>query len=58
MSKKNSLRGLSQDQIREHKPRSGNYTSYNSLAGKVEIKSVSEAMGEYIREGFRKISNK
>ncbi|XHR95008.1 hypothetical protein ACFJIV_33045 [Mucilaginibacter sp. UC70_90] len=35
------------------------YTSYNALAGKTEIKSVSQSMDEYIKAGFAKFkSNK
>lgn len=33
----------------------GVYTSYNSLAGKSEVKSVSKAMHDYIINGFAKI---
>lgn len=30
------------------------YTSYNTLAGKTEVKSVSQSMREYIKDGFSK----
>jgi len=34
------------------------YISYNSLSQKGEVKSVSEAMHNYIKEGFEKITSK
>ena len=34
------------------------YISYNSLSQKGEIKSVSQAMREYIKNGFAKFSSK
>jgi hypothetical protein len=30
------------------------YTSYNALAGRAEVKSVSQSMHEFIKEGFAK----
>lgn len=34
------------------------YTSYNALAGKIEIPSVSEAMHEFIFNEFDKLKGK
>lgn len=34
------------------------YTSYNSLSQRGEVKSVSQAMHEYIKGGFAKFSPK
>ena len=34
------------------------YISYNSLSQKGEVKSVSKAMREYIKDGFAKFSSK
>ena len=31
------------------------YVSYNALAGRSEIKSVSQGMRDFIKEGFAKI---
>jgi len=31
------------------------YTSYNALAGRAEVKSVPQAMHEFISEGFAKL---
>jgi len=36
----------------------GTYTSYNSLAGKIEVPSVSEAMRDFIKNEFNKLKEK
>lgn len=38
--------------------RSDIYISHNALSQKGEVKSVSEAMHKYIKEGFEKITTK
>ena len=33
----------------------GIYTSYNALTGRAEVKSVSQSMHEFIKDGFAKL---
>ena len=35
--------------------KSGSYTLYNTLAGKAEVKSISQSMHEFIKDGFEKL---
>lgn len=58
MSKTGSSLTKPQKPTNQIKTKTGSYISYNSLAGKIEIKSVSEAMREYIKTEFKKIEYK
>jgi len=43
---------------RQTETKRGSYTSYNALAGRVEVKSVSDAMRDYIKAEFKKIERR
>jgi len=55
MSINNSSLEESKFLSKKSKPEKGAYTSFNSLTGKMEVKPVSQAMRDYISNGFAKL---
>ncbi len=58
MAKESSTRDKSKNESAKGEKESDIYISYNSLSQSGEVKSVSQAMHKYIKEGFAKIAPK
>ncbi|MBO9676308.1 MAG: hypothetical protein J7577_22900 [Sphingobacteriaceae bacterium] len=56
MATKSNIQEKSKNLPVKEGKRSDIYTSNNSLSQRGEVKSVSEAMHKYIKEGFEKIA--